>query len=140
MLSVLIFIASVMVAGVFSLMSKRKLWSRIQLLERDLQSVSDVMSKMADVQTSAFNKLSSRIDDLDERIMDLCVPSQDASLPLEKRHQVLALARQGVGLEDIARRLKAPLGEAELILNLRKYLDRKNSRQAKVNRQVMPYV
>jgi hypothetical protein len=140
MLSAVLFIASVMVSGAFCMIVKRKLLWRAQLLERDLQAVSDVMSKMADVQTSGFNKLSSRIDDLDERIMDLSVPSQDASLPLEKRHQVLALARQGVALEDIARRLKAPLGEAELILNLRKYLDRKNSRPAKMNKQVRPYV
>jgi hypothetical protein len=138
--SVFLFIALILYAGVIHWIYKRKFLERIQLLERDLQSFSDVMSNLADVQTKTVKKFSSRFEDLEERIMDLSVPSQDANLPLERRHQVLALARQGVSLEDIAKRLKAPVGEAELILNLRKYLDREHGPSAKKNEQVSPYV
>jgi len=140
MLSVFLFITLALYVSVSHWICKKKLLGRIQLLERDLQSFSDVMSKMADVQTKTFQKCSSRFEDLEERIMDLSVPSQDANLPLERRHQVLALARQGVSLEEIAKRLKAPVGEAELILNLRKYLDGERRPSVKRNEQVSPYV
>lgn len=53
------------------------------------------------------------------------MPSADAPLPLERRHQVLTLARKGVSAEEISRRLNIPKGEAELILSLRKYVDAK---------------
>lgn len=71
--------------------------------------------------------------------MELSVPSQDSNLPLERRHQVLALARQGIALEDIVQRLKAPVGEAELILNLRKYMGGESSPTGKINGQVKQY-
>ena len=87
-----------------------------------MQHFSEVVSQMAEVQMKTFEKHSARFEDLEERIMELSVPSHDSNLPLERRHQVLALARQGVALEDIVKRLKAPVGEAELILNLRKYM------------------
>lgn len=53
--------------------------------------------------------------------MELSIPDGDSGLPLERRHQVLTLARRGMALNDIVKRLKAPVGEAELILNLGKY-------------------
>jgi len=113
---------------------------RIQSLEQDLLSYSEAMSQMAEMQMKAHQKLSGNLADLEERIMDLSVPSQNVDLPLERRHQVLTLARQGVALEDIVKRLKAPVGEAELILNLQKYMGGEKSRSAKMNEQVSPYV
>jgi hypothetical protein len=86
-----------------------------------------------------FEKHSASFEELEERIMELSVPSHDSSLPLERRHQVLTLARQGVALEDIVKRLKAPVGEAELILNLRKYMGGGNARSSKMNEQVGKY-
>ena len=140
MFSILLIMALLGYTSVLHLRLKRKLTWRIQSLERDLQSFSDVMGKMADAQTKTLHKFSSRFEELEERIMDLSVPSQDASLPLEKRHQVLALARQGVGVEDIAKRLKAPVGEAELILNLQKLMEGEKPRPARMNEQVRSYV
>ena len=112
---------------------------RIQTLERELQHISEAMSQMAEIQMQTHQKYSACFGEVEERLMELSVPSQDTSLPLERRHQVLALARQGVGLEDIAKRLKAPVGEAELILNLRKYTGGEGSPAGKINRQVRQY-
>lgn len=117
----------------------RKTIRRAQSLERDLRRISEVASQMADLQMKTHQKVSARFEDLEERLMELSVPSQDSSLPLERRHQVLALARQGVALEDISKRLKAPVGEAELILNLRKYMGRDISPEGKSDGQAGQY-
>ena len=122
--------------GLYNWISNRKLVRRIHDVEQDLQRFSDVVSQMAEVQVKTFEKHSASFENLEERIMELSVPSHDSSMPLERRHQVLALARQGVPLDDIVKRLKAPVGEAELILNLRKYMGGQNTRTPKMNEQV----
>ena len=94
---------------------------RIEALERDVARYAEFVARIADVQSKTFEKFSSRFEELDERIMDLSVPSQIPDMPLEKRHQVLSLARRGVPIEEIVERVNTPVGEAELILNLRKY-------------------
>ena len=109
-------------AAALYLKNGAKLLRRIRVLERDLQTLTNAMSNMVEIQIRSHRRHIARFEDLEERIMDLSIPSHDARLPLERRHHVLALARQGIGLDDIAKRLKAPVGEAELILNLRKYM------------------
>ena len=139
MLNVSLAVALVMFAGTTQWFINRRLARRVRALEQDLQHISDVVSQMAEVQMKTFQKHTARFEDLEERIMELSVPSHDSSLPLERRHQVLALSRQGVGLEDIVKRLKAPVGEAELILNLQKYMGGETHRSAKMNEQVRTY-
>jgi hypothetical protein len=117
----------------------RKMIRRIGIMEQDLQHISSVVSQMTEIQMKAHNKLAARLDEIEERIMELSIPSHDSNLPLERRHQVLSLARQGIALEDIAKRLKAPVGEAELILNLGKYMGGENAPAGKTNRQVKQY-
>ncbi len=131
--------ALVMFAGILQWIINRRLARRVHALEQDLHRFSDVVSQMAEVQMKTFQKHSASFEQLEERIMELSIPSHDSSLPLERRHQVLALSRQGVGLEDIVKRLKAPIGEAELILNLQKYMGGETSRSAKMNQQVRTY-
>jgi hypothetical protein len=138
--SVFLLGAACIVASALYINMIRKLQERIQRLEQDSQRCSAMMSEMADIQMKTFSKYSSQLEDLEGRIMDLSIPSQDEDLPLERRHQVLALARQGVGLQDIAKRLKAPVGEAGLILNLRKYLDKGKSRPSRMDKQVESHV
>ncbi len=108
---------------------QRKWGRRLLVLERELQQFSDAMSQMAEIQMKSYQKLSGNLEDLEERIMDLALPSQDSNLPLERRHHVLALARQGVPTEEIMTRLDMPRGEAELILNLRGFVDAGTSRR-----------
>jgi hypothetical protein len=131
------FLVFILTAGsMFFLWSiTRKLIRRIETLERDLQRASGMMSQMAELQMEAHQKNQAQFDDLEERIMELSVPAQDPNLPLERRHHVLALARQGVELEDIVKRLKAPIGEAELILNLSKYSGGENLPAEKISGQ-----
>ena len=136
MLTLSLVVALAVSVGVCQWISNKRMIRRIHELERDLQHFSDVVSQMADVQVKTFEKHSASIENLEERIMELSVPSHDSSLPLERRHQVLALSRQGVPLEDIVKRLNAPVGEAELILNLRKYMGGATARSAKMNEQV----
>jgi hypothetical protein len=139
MLSVVLFIALTLTSALYWTYLK-KILGRIQILERSLQAFSEVVSQIAEIQTKAIQKSSGKFEDIDERIMDLSIPSQDADLPVERRRQVLALARQGVPLEDIAKRLKAPVGEAELILNLSQYLDGERRSSAHRKEQVSSYV
>ena len=101
--------------------ARKKLQKRIEALEEDLARYTEVAGKIVEVQSRTFEKFSRRFDELEERVLDLSVPSQDPEMPLEKRHQVLSLAKQGVPIEEIVERVHAPVGEAELILNLRKY-------------------
>jgi hypothetical protein len=126
-------------AGALHLFMKKRLAARIQILERDLQGISGMMSQLIEMQMNSHRKYSSNIENLEERMMELSVPSHDSDLPLERRHQVLALARQGVGLEEIISRLKAPAGEAELILNLGKYMNVENPQKSKTNKRVLQY-
>lgn len=112
---------------------------RNQALERELQRISNAMSQMAELQMKAHQRHTTRIADLEERMIELSVPSNDSSLPLERRHQVLALARQGIKTQEIAKRLKAPVGETELILNLGKYAGGEISPAGKIPKQVRQY-
>jgi hypothetical protein len=139
MFKVFLIFALIVSAGIYHWITNRRLTGRVRVLEQNLQHLSDVVTQMADVQMTTFQKHTANFEDLEERIMELSVPSHDSSMPLERRHQVLALSRQGVGLDEIVKRLKAPVGEAELILNLRKYMGGEISRSSKTNEQVRKY-
>ncbi len=136
-----VFVVFILAAGsaVFCWSTKKRMLQRTQSLEADLKRISDAVIQLAEIQMRSHEKSSVRFGNMEERIMELSVPSQDSSLPLERRHQVLALARQGVALEDIVKRLKAPIGEAELILNLRKYAGGESSPADKPNPQAKQY-
>ena len=121
----------VLVATALYLVLKRKLIRRIEKLEQELQQVSSAMSQMAEIQMKNHEMVSSNIADLEERLVELSVPSFDENLPLERRHQVLSLAQRGLPLEEIVQKLKAPVGEAELILNLRNYMGGESSLPSK---------
>jgi DNA-binding NarL/FixJ family response regulator len=101
----------------------RRIWERrIRALEAEVNACSDALCQLADTQAALHSKLTRAIGEIEERILDVAVPSRDSSLTLDRRHQVLALARRGVALDEISRRLNVPKGEAQLILNLRKYM------------------
>ena len=118
----------------------RKMFSqKIQNLEQDLQNISSVVSQMAEIQMKSHRKYSTSMESLEERIMELSIPNNDSKLPLERRHQVLTLARQGMALNEIVKRLKAPVGEAELILNLGKYARTENPVKGRNEAQVRQY-
>jgi hypothetical protein len=139
MFKIFLIFALIVSAGIYHWITDRRLTGRVRVLEQNLQHLSDVVTQIADVQMTTFQKHNANFEDLEERIMELSVPSHDSSMPLERRHQVLALSRQGVGLDEIVKRLKAPVGEAELILNLQKYMGGEISRSSKTNERVRKY-
>jgi len=117
----------------------RKWHRRFLVLERDLQQFSEAMCQMAEIQMKSYRKLNGNLGDIEERIMDLALPSNDSSLPLERRHHVLALGRKGVPIEEIVKRLNIPRGEAELILNLSKIVDGGNGKATKAAGEARHY-
>jgi len=101
-------------------------WRRRSASIRDeISRMSDDMTQMVELQTKVYRKMNRSLTDIEERVMGLTVPSSDEALPLERRYQVLALARRGMPVEEIADRLNVPSGEADLILRLRRYMDAK---------------
>ena len=122
MFDMILFGLTVFVGGIILYhASRKKLLRRVDILEKDVARYKDAVDKMVDVQSRTLEKFTRRFEELDERLLELSVPSWDPEMPLEKRHRVLTLAKQGVPMDEIVERVKAPVGEAELILNLRKY-------------------
>jgi len=117
----------------------KKLKGRIKSLEQELQAFSDVVIQMVDIQTQSHHQVTASLEDLEERLLDMSVPSEDANLALERRHKVLTLARQGVSAEDISKRLGTPVGEAELMLKLRKFRGAKLPDPIPVSQKVRHY-
>lgn len=98
------------------------IWRRRFLtLQGEVRRLSDDLLQAVELQSDVYHRMCRGLSDVEEKILDLSVPSGDAPLPLERRHQVLTLARKGVAVDEIAHRLNMPKGEAELILSLRKY-------------------
>ena len=122
-----------------ALLVRKILSQKIQSLEQDLQNLCVVVSQMAEMQVKSHRKHSSSLESLEERVMELSIPDNDSSPPLERRHQVLTLARRGMALNDIVKRLKAPVGEAELILNLGKFARTENQTKSGNHEQVRQY-
>jgi len=136
MLSIFLVVAMTGISAAFFWKITRTMARRVEALERNLGRISDAMNQMADIQMKTHQKLSARFEEIEGRLMELSLPSQDSSLPLERRHQVLALARQGIPVDEIGKRLRAPVGEAELILNLRKYTGGEGAAAGKSKGQV----
>jgi hypothetical protein len=126
----------VLCTGVLYLFVRRHWCKRIQELERDLQQLAEEMCEMVEIVMKAHSKLGRNLEDIEERIMDLAVPSHNPDLPLERRHRILALARKGVTLDDIVKRLNVPRGEVEIILSLREYMDSGTPQAANLNEEV----
>ena len=95
---------------------------RIKALERNLQGCCEALSQMMELQMAEHRKIERDFGDLEERFLNLTTADNDAGRPVDRRYQVLTMSRNGFPLEEIVRRLNIPKGEAELILNLRKYM------------------
>jgi hypothetical protein len=96
---------------------------RVIGLERDLQTCTEAICQMADTHMAAHKKMAGTIAELEQKLVELAAPARKTGIDLDKRHRVLRLARNGVAVDDISKRLKVPRGEAELILSLRKFAE-----------------
>src|SRR5512136_2759052 len=120
---ILVSVISATMGGLGFLLAVRILGQRVKKLESELLCLSEAICQIADAQMSGYQKLSARVGEIEERVLELVMPSDDSLLPLERRHRVLALARGGLALEEIVKRIGIPRGEAELILSLNRQMD-----------------
>jgi hypothetical protein len=100
-----------------------KLWQRRFLaLKQEMKQFSEDLMQMADLQSDIYRQVSRHLNDIEGKVLDFSVPASEGALPLERRHQVLTLARKGIAIDEIARRLSMPKGEVDLILSLRNFV------------------
>lgn len=92
---------------------------RLAGTERALAHITEDLFQMAELQLALLRKVSGDLRAMEEKLLDLALPTPEASLPLERRHRVLALARKGMAAAEIAERLGMPGGEVELILGMK---------------------
>jgi hypothetical protein len=117
-------LGSAAIACVASCLILQFVWSRrVCALKKEMARVSDDLLQIVELQSDVYRRVRQGLSEVEEKVLELSVPTADAPLPLERRHQVLTLARKGVSADEIARRLNMPKGEAELIMNLRRYVD-----------------
>ncbi len=119
-------VAFLMIAACGALASTFLLWIRSERrareLEQNLQQCSEAMCQMVEIQMTEHKQIARNIGDIEERLLRMVTAEDDSERPVDRRHQVLTMSRNGFPLDEIVRRLNIPKGEAELILNLRKYM------------------
>lgn len=95
--------------------SQRSLRSRLRELEEIVESSQqDQMERWSEVRKT-IARLEFRNGGSAEKFQ------RSAMVGLDKKHQVLALARQGLNADEISRKLNIYRGEIELVLGLGKY-------------------
>jgi DNA-binding NarL/FixJ family response regulator len=95
--------------------------------ETNLEKRQDLLKQITaqlDERIEEGRKLCVRLEELSriepERVVLRPPPAPAPGLHVSDRQKVLALAAKGFKAAEIAQRLKRPVGEVELILNLRK--------------------
>ena len=116
--------AALFLAGA-GLILERRWQRRLRTLKQEMMRVSEDLLQVVELQADIYRRVCRDLSGIEEKVLDLSIPTADAPLPLERRHQVLMLARKNVAVDEIARRLSMPKGEVDLILRLRKYVDTK---------------
>jgi hypothetical protein len=126
-------VASALWCAAFYYAAQKKWLPRFRALERSLQTLSEAMEQMAEIQMKTHHKVTANLGEIEGRILDLSVPSQDPKVPLEQRRLVVALAQKGTPTEEILKRVNLPRGETELILNLQRCKQAGASRARRAN-------
>jgi hypothetical protein len=115
--------ASLFAAAAGCVFLQWRLHRRCASLRQELMQVSGWVFQMAELQLMLYRKVAQSINEVEDKVLDLAVPGSDPSLPLERRYRVLTLSGRGLSAQDVAARLRMPVGEVELILNLRNFAD-----------------
>jgi hypothetical protein len=136
-------VAFLTIAMCSALVSTLFLWirsvRRLLGLERNLQHCSEALCQMVEIQMIEHQKIARNFGDIEERLLSLTTSESDSSRPVDRRYQVLTMSRNGFPLDEIVRRLNIPKGEAELILNLRKYIGTPDSRPDELSGDLKKY-
>jgi hypothetical protein len=136
-------VAFLMIAACGALSSTLLLWikseRRARKLERNLQQCSEALCQVVEVQMTEHQQIARNFGDIEERLLSLVTADGESARPVDRRHQVLTMSRNGFPLDEIVRRLNMPKGEAELILNLRKYIGGAGSRSEESSGDLRKY-
>ncbi len=136
-------VAFLMIGACGALASTVLLWIRSERrareLERNLQQCSEALCQLVEIQMTEHQQVTRNFGDIEERLLSLVTAESDSARPVDRRHQVLTMSRNGFPLDEIVRRLNIPKGEAELILNLRKYIGGSGSRSDESSRDPRNY-
>jgi len=95
--------------------TQRELQSRLDRLEKELVSAQNEQRERWSEVRKTIARLEFKSGGVSEHTQ------RSTTFGLDKRHQVCALARQGLAAEEISKKLKLYRGETELLLGLRKY-------------------
>jgi|WetSurSiteA1Bulk_404760.scaffolds.fasta_scaffold122979_2 hypothetical protein len=108
--------------GLVLLVFVHRSWARrVRSLEQDLEALNASVERMNESQWLSQEQTSRGLAEVEERLMELAVPSGASDMPLERRHRVLSLAKQGASVDQISRTLNVPRCEADLILSLQSF-------------------
>jgi hypothetical protein len=97
---------------------------------KDLLRIGEMRSEFAEAirelvtwSERAYKDLSREIKQIQDQLAEPARPDdvQTSFNNLDKRSHVIALAEKGLDLDEISQKLNVPKGEAELIINLKKY-------------------
>ena len=125
-------VAVLMITACAALASTLLLWirseKRARELEQNLHQCSEALCQMVEIQMTEHQQIARNFGDIEERLLSLVTAEGDSTRPVDRRHQVLTMSRNGFPVDEIVRRLNIPKGEAELILNLRKYIGASGSK------------
>jgi len=84
----------------------QSLWRRRHnSLRQEMTRLSEDLIQLVELQAQVYKRIRDDINDLEGKVLDLAAPTSESPLPLQRRHQVLTLARKGIPVEEIARRL-----------------------------------
>lgn len=97
---------------------------------KDLMRIAEMRNEFAEAirelvtwSEHAYKDLSREVKRLQDQLAERARPDdvQTSFNNLDKRSHVISLAEKGLDLDEISQRLNVPKGEAELIINLKKY-------------------
>ena len=108
-----------------SLLSLHWMWQRrYDALRREMAEISEELFQMVELQAETYRRVTHEISEVEEKMLELVVPAEESSPPLGRRSQVLTLSGKGLSIREISDKLRMPAGEVELILNLKKFLQK----------------
>ena len=99
----------------------RKFEANLETRQELLQQITAKLDQRIQEAQALFNRLEIEFARMESDKIPVHYPAAPAPRPQAGDHQkVLLLARKGLTPSEIAKRLKRPVGEVELILNLQK--------------------
>lgn len=97
----------------------RELMALEQKFREEQARLEKRLEETLESQNQVAGELRSDLSRLNRIVLSAPAAPPASRPPLDKKRYVMTLAQQGLGVEDISRRLKLHRGETELLLGLR---------------------